>query len=184
MFLPVFPLPVFLLPNGVTRLRIFEPRYLKMVSIACQEQGFVLCVYDANSEHNVPAWGTWVDIIDFYQEGEILHIDIKAKNLVNLYNVTFDDDNLRFANCELIEHWPKQNNQQHHTQLAEKLKSIYQEYPEQAALYKQPEFTNPNWVCSRFLEMLPLSFENKQLFAKEDSFQHADEFLQTMILGK
>ncbi len=30
--LPIFPLPVFLLPKGVTRLRIFEERYLKMVA--------------------------------------------------------------------------------------------------------------------------------------------------------
>jgi len=39
--LPIFPLPVFLLPGGVTKLRIFEPRYLKMVSTASSGQGFV-----------------------------------------------------------------------------------------------------------------------------------------------
>ena len=32
--LPLFPLSIFLLPGGITRLRIFEPRYLKMVAIA------------------------------------------------------------------------------------------------------------------------------------------------------
>jgi Lon protease-like protein len=184
MNLPVFPLPIFLLPDGVTRLRIFEPRYLKMVSIACQQNGFVLCVFDHNAELNVPAWGAWVDIINFSQEGELLNIDIKAKSLVSIENVTMDDDQLRFADCTEIPHWPQQDLLPHHTLLAEKLMHVYEEYPDQAALYPEPKFDDINWVCARFLEILPLSFEKKQLFTKENSFANAEDFLNVIILGQ
>lgn len=184
MNLPVFPLPIFLLPNGVTRLRIFEPRYLKMVSIACQQNGFALCVYDHKAELNTPPWGAWVDIINFSQEGELLHIDIKAKSLVSLENITMDEDQLRFADCFESPHWPTQHKQPHHAQLATKLQHVFEEYPDQGALYPEPNFDDINWVCARFLEILPLSFEKKQLFTKADSFTKADDFLKTIILGQ
>lgn len=184
MNLPVFPLPIFLLPDGVTRLRIFEPRYLKMVSIACQQNGFVLCLYDHQAELNVPKLGAWVDIINFYQEGELLHIDIKAKSLVTIQNVTMDQDNLRFADCSEVPHWPQQSEQQHHSVLAAKLHHVFEEFPEQGSLYPEPKFDDINWVCARFLEILPLSFEKKQLFTNADSFTQADDFLKTIILGQ
>jgi hypothetical protein len=182
MHLPVFPLPIFLLPDGVTRLRIFEPRYIKLVSIACKGQGFALCIFDPKSEYNVPKIGVWVEIINFSQEGELLHIDIKGKSLIELNNVIMDEEKLRFADCCEIPHWPQQALQPIHNQLAEKLKRVYYDYPAQGELYPDPNFDNPNWVCSRFLEILPLSFEKRQLFIDTNSFPYAEEFLQTMLL--
>ena len=184
MHLPVFPLPVFLLPNGITRLRIFEPRYLKLVSIACQGQGFALCLFDHNEALNVPRLGVWVEIIDFYEEGELLYIDIKAKSVISLHNVTMDSEKLRFADCKIAPHWEAKTLQQHHIKLADQLKKIYAEYPEQGELYAQPDYQDPNWLCARFLEILPLSFEKKMLFIEPDSYEKADVFLQEFILGK
>ena len=183
MHLPVFPLPVFLLPDGVTRLRIFEPRYLKLVSIASKGQGFVLSVYSHEHPLNVPNWGSWVEITDFSSDKELLHIDIRCRGLVSLSDVSMDEDKLRFANCVEIAHWPKDQYFNNTFPLAEKLKRIYQQYPEQASLYPEPQYENANWVYSRFLEMLPLSFENKMLFLKPDSMLDAEDFLQTLILG-
>ena len=40
----IFPLPVFILPEGATKLRIFEQRYLDMVKEAAKDNtGFVVC---------------------------------------------------------------------------------------------------------------------------------------------
>ena len=121
MQLPVFPLPVFLLPGGVTRLRIFEPRYKKLVSIATRDQGFALTVYKPDTEFEVSEWAAWVDIIDFYEEDGMLHIDVKAKSLVSLSEVHFDEDNLRFAQCQPINHWPEASSSESHIALAQSL---------------------------------------------------------------
>ena len=63
MILPVFTLPIFLLPDGHTRIRVFEPRYLKLVRIASQNHGFV--IYNSD-KHNEDV-GSLVDIINFEQ---------------------------------------------------------------------------------------------------------------------
>ena len=63
--LPIFPLSVFLLPEGMTKLRIFEPRYLKMVSIASKGQGFVIWAKGDNKSISDSPWGSWVEIINF-----------------------------------------------------------------------------------------------------------------------
>ena len=183
MQLPVFPLPVFLLPGGVTRLRIFEPRYKKLVSIATREQGFALTVYKPDAEFEVSEWAAWVDIIDFYDEDGMLHIDVKARSLVSLKQVRFDDDNLRFAHCEPINHRPKASSSESHIALADKLEEIFSLNLDIESLYSNPQFQDPNWVCARYLELLPLSMEQKEMFLEPYSFDKAQNFLHTIMLG-
>ena len=63
--LPIFPLPVFILPGGIIRLRIFEPRYLKMIKIATQGEGFVIWLNPQTSEKPMIKWGSWVEVVKF-----------------------------------------------------------------------------------------------------------------------
>lgn len=86
--LPIFPLPVFLLPNGITRLRIFEPRYLKLVKIASTEQGFIILLQSEKPETTDITWGSWVEIINFDSgEDGVLEIDVKCKSLVKILSI-------------------------------------------------------------------------------------------------
>ena len=183
MQLPVFPLPVFLLPEGVTRLRIFEPRYKKLVSIATRESGFALTVYKPDAEFEVSQWAAWVDIIDFFDDGGMLHIDVRTKSLVKMSGLNYDEDNLRFAHCEPISHWPQMPANDYHTALADKLEEIFSLNSDIKNLYTQPQFDNPNWVCARYLELLPLSMEQKEVFVDPYSFDKAQNFLHTIMLG-
>ncbi|TMO56385.1 LON peptidase substrate-binding domain-containing protein [Pseudoalteromonas phenolica] len=183
MQLPVFPLPVFLLPEGVTRLRIFEPRYKKLVSIATKEDGFALTIYKPDAEFEVSEWAAWVNIVDFFEEEGMLHIDVQAKSLVKLSNVYFDEDNLRFAKCEPKEHWAQASSSENHIALADKLEEIFSLHPDIKNLYPAPQFDNPNWVCARYLELLPLSMEQKEVFVDQYSFDKAQNFLHTIMLG-
>ena len=70
--LPIFPLPVFLLPNGITRLRIFEPKYLKMIKIATKGQGFVITPNYKETNSSDVIWGSQVEVINFDQGESIL----------------------------------------------------------------------------------------------------------------
>jgi Lon protease-like protein len=108
--LPIFPLPVFLLPNGITRLRIFEPRDLKMVKIATKEQGFVITPNYNDTNNSNFVWGTWVEIINFHQgDNGILEIDVKSNYLVEISSLDKEKDNLLFGDISIIEHWCHKN---------------------------------------------------------------------------
>ena len=61
MQLGVFPLPIILFPNGITRLRIFEPRYVRLVKQAAAGDGFALSVYMPNTEFNSSKIAAWVE---------------------------------------------------------------------------------------------------------------------------
>ena len=48
---PLFPLSAHLLPEGRMALRIFEPRYVRMVKQACAaNSGFVMCMLNASGD--------------------------------------------------------------------------------------------------------------------------------------
>ena len=69
MRLPLFPLNVYLLPGGILPLRLFEPRYLRMLSLS-QAHGFGLCLLGTRREDGqmpLLALGTRVEVTDFNQ---------------------------------------------------------------------------------------------------------------------
>lgn len=108
LYLPVFPLPVFLLPEGITRLRIFEPRYLKMIRVATQGQGFIIWLNGKEEQSSTNMWGSLVEIINFDQgEDGVLEVDVMCKSLVTLHSIDTDDDNLHYSAVTYLEHWPK-----------------------------------------------------------------------------
>jgi Lon protease-like protein len=188
--LPVFPLPVFLLPNGITRLRIFEQRYLKMIQIASVNNGFVIVSKNINIENKsedlveAEVWGSWVDIINFDTgEDGVLEIDVKCKNLVHLSSLTKDDDNLHFSDIEICPHWDESTIENETNPLFQSLLSLFEQTPLLQALYKNETTANTQWVIARWLEILPISFEVKELFSKPDSYSTAQEFVQSIVVA-
>ena len=96
--LPVFELSVFILPEGKMRLRIFETKYLKMLSMISSHQMFVIQLTSkpAGAEHN--NWGSLVKIKDFNQgEDGVLEIEVHCCALVQLADITLDKNNLVFG---------------------------------------------------------------------------------------
>ena len=68
--LAVFPLPIFLLPGGRQRLRIFEQKYLTMVAHAAKGDGFIIATQDNTKSESLSTWGTKVSIVDFNMSDE------------------------------------------------------------------------------------------------------------------
>ena len=108
--LPIFPLPIFILPQGITRLRIFEARYLKMVSLAMKNQGFVILSNDKDDKSNASHVGSWVEIINFEQSDDgILLIDVHCKCLVDIQSISQDSMKLHHGDVAPIAHWSEVN---------------------------------------------------------------------------
>jgi uncharacterized protein len=181
--LPIFPLPVFLLPQGLTRLRIFEPRYLKMVALAMKNHGFVILADDRRSRINKVTTGSWVEIINFDQsEGGLLLIDVRCKCLVDIKSMIQDKDNLHHGDVMTKAHWPETGLDKITDKLAKSLSKLFQENAELNTLYPMTDFEQGNWVVARWLELLPVQLEEKNLFIEQDSFVKAERFLQSILL--
>jgi len=200
--LPIFPLPVYLLPEGITRLRIFEPRYLKMVSLASKEQGFVIYLTQNSTENTVKqtsdkVWGSWVDIINFGQGSDgILEIDVKCKSLFELHSFKQDKNKLNYANTSLLEHWATSRFNTSTKQFSTKKTSTKQLLPTRLStslvnvinnsdilseLYPKIPTNNTIWLIARWLEILPIEQLAKHLFIEQYSFQQAQEFVETIL---
>lgn len=183
----IFPLPIFILPEGYTRLRIFEPRYIDMVKTALKENtGFVLCTYEHDTPLNISPQGCLVKIIDFDKDDQgVLLIDVYANESLHINEVFMDKNELRHGYTETCKspYWYTQTNQDitEHLALQEALKNVFRSNPELSQLYKETKFDNLSWVAARWLELLPISITKKQQLAFETNFEKLLSFLHTVI---
>lgn len=185
--MPVFPLPIFLLPGGRTRLRIFEPRYVRMVKETVGANGFVLSYLQKEKEFASSDWGAWVSIIDFETLPDgMLGITVEAKQLVYLKDFYYQEDRLLNATVTPKPHW--QQSQVSEDAEFEQIKRTYNELLEQQAqlaeLYPEPKLDEPQWLVARWLEVLPLNSEIRHKLTQSDSFEFAIDTIETIILGK
>lgn len=189
MQLALFPLPVFLLPGGVTRLRIFEQRYIRLVQESAGDVGFVLASPYISFEPNVEEnnWGAWVKIIDFETGDDgLLLIDIKCEEMVKIHSMSIENDGLKRGSVSTFSHWSDEilnlSSGKVNQQLTKQLQTLYRENPALAALYPRPNFDSLTWVCQRWLEILPLKPDEQNLFVQPDSFAKGYEFLQSVVI--
>ncbi|NTS76481.1 LON peptidase substrate-binding domain-containing protein [Catenovulum sp. SM1970] len=184
MQLAIFPLPIFLLPNGVTRLRIFEQRYIRMVKEAVQGDGFALSLYQEDNEFGTSGWATWVKIIDFETLPDgLLSIDIQGQSMMKIDEVWYEEDKLRRGNLSLIPHWSPEVHSEDTLDICDELKRVFEHNPQYSELYREPHFESATWVCQRWLEILPIENQEKAQFIQPNSFNQAKHFLNNIILG-
>ena len=65
--------------------------------------------------------------------------------------------------------------------LARRLGELFEEHPDFAAYYPQPEWANACWVAQRWLEVLPISGEQKLQLLESDDCSDALRFLMTVV---
>ncbi len=164
MQLPLFPLPVFLLPGGKTKLRIFEPRYLRMVSETLKSgSGFGLCGKEKGMDDALYPIGTRVEIYDFENLScNLLCISILGKDRFEINSFQTDDDGLYIGDVDPIQNWPKQPVTSENRGVADALIIAMDHHPIFSQLNQPHQLNDLVWVCLRWLEILPLPIEQKQ----------------------
>ena len=183
--LPIFPLPIFILPQGVTRLRIFEARYLKMVSVAMRNQGFVIFSIDNSNEIKAMKVGSWVEVINFDQGDDgILLIDVRCKCLVDIQTITQDKVNLHHGDITPKEHWSDIGLDETTGELSASLSKLFSENIALDQLYQKQYFSQGDWVVARWMELIPLKLTEKKLFTNQNSFSQAKQLLQRIIFNR
>lgn len=185
--LPLFPLGIFLLPSGITRLKVFEPRYLRLVRIAMKEHGFVIFPHtlDANnlqSNNTELLWGSWVDIINFDQGDDgVLEIDVQCKFLVRISTLAREADALHFADAQVINHWSERVSSQKNATLSRSLMRLFENNKILNEIYADKQTNDRYWVIARWLELLPVNLTIKYQFVLDNNFAQAEGFVASII---
>lgn len=176
--LPLFPLPMCLMPDGLAELRIFEPRYQRLVKEATQNGiGFGVSPYDAQS-HQLFDVGCTAQIVDFKRrEDGLLGIIIKGQQRFRLVSFSVEADGLKRGNVELLPHWPEHpvhTSDEHH--LAELLTPLLS-----GAYRDSPKPQSLTWICERWLEILPINLQTKQQLMCQNDAHMTQQLLQQLL---
>jgi Lon protease-like protein len=155
-----------LFPGGPLPLRIFESRYIDMVSERMKSEGpfGVLLIRDGHEagQASTYAVGTLAKVTDFYQGSDgLLGITAKGGQRFRLISSERQNDGLNVGEIELIEA---------ETSIA--LPSEFEFLPKMLAnvldelgrLYEGQDnrYDDAVWVSYRFLEILPIDLAQKQ----------------------
>ncbi len=165
--LPLFPLNTVLFPGGPLRLRIFEPRYLDMVSRCMRENtnfGVALITEgrEAGGTARTTTMGTTARIVDFERlDDGLLGITARGEHRFNILGVKTQSDGLNLADIELVPDEPAMEVPEDLAILAELLK---QAFVQVGTAYgdEPPHYENASWVGMRLAEILPLPMPEKQ----------------------
>jgi len=166
--LPLFPLNAVLFPGGPLSLRIFEPRYLDLVSRCLREgTGFGVVRLDAGPEAGGPAdfseTGTEARIVDFTRlDDGLLGITCLGQQRFRVVEAWRQADGLNIGRVEDLPPDPAVTVPEEFAFMEEILQRILPELGETYAAVPRC-FGDAAWVGNRLSEMLPLETLDKQL---------------------
>ena len=164
--LPLFPLNAVLFPGGPLPLKIFEPRYLDMVSRCLREQsGFAVVMIteglETASATSFAATGTEAGIVDFDSlEGGLLGISCIGRERVRVLEAWREDDGLNRGRVLAIAADPVLAVPPAQAWLIDVVRKVL---PDAGDSYRHVEVRDDAaWVGNRLAELLPLSLSDKQ----------------------
>ncbi len=170
----LFPLSQVVLPRGRMKLRVFEPRYIRLVREACAgERPFASALLNpyVAPPHPDRIFGlaTLVRVTDFTQlDDGLLGITIEGQQRVELIQRWQEPDGLHVATCSPLPDWEDPIFLPAHQQLSEELITVFAKNPQLQALYPTPQWQNPCWLAQRWIEVLTMQPQLKnQLMAAD-----------------
>ena len=182
--IPLFPLNTVLFPGGRLPLRIFEPRYLSMVSDCMRDQSpfGVVLIQDGN-EAGLPASfhavGTTCGIVDFDQlEDGTLGITGIGDRRFSVVSHGVEADNLIVARVQYLDE-PDSSAEIESSAIetvSEFLRKILQR--EDLAEYReslQEDWENSDWVSFQTAELFPMSPQSRQFILEMDVDERMQE---------
>lgn len=184
--IPLFPLHAVLFPGGVMSLRIFEPRYLDMISSCMKsERPFgvvqILEGTEAGSAARTYDVGTLVSIDYFHTRSDgLLGITVRGSECFRITNRIVQPNQLILATVELLPREASVLLPARFQPLAEMLSRIIQHLG-QPYLKLVPHFYDAGWVSARLSEILPISLQQKQYFLHlSDPLQRLEELAEVL----
>lgn len=166
MKVPLFPLRTVLFPGGPLPLRIFESRYVDMIS-HCMKNDVsfgVLLIREGQEAGAATTYevGTLAKIIDWYQGSDgLLGVTAAGEQRFRLLSSHRQADGLNVGEIEVIPAEPDMPLPDEYAVLKKILQSVLDDL---GLLYEALErrYDDAVWVTYRLVEVLPIDLEQKQ----------------------
>ena len=165
---PMFPLEIAMLPGEELPLRIFEPRYLRMVSdCLANQRPFGVCLIRSGREVGSIAEpfgiGTLAHIVDWEQRQDgLLGITARGDRRFSIGQTEADAQQLLHADVTLLEPDAATPLAPEFRPLAELLQRIHDQLGSTGLAKPEPMRDDAGWVGCRLAELLPLPLRDKQ----------------------
>lgn len=183
--LPLFPLGTVLFPGGPLPLRVFEPRYLDMISRCLkQDSEFGVVLIRSGSETGdaqLADIGTMARVADWYQGSDgILGITALGTRRFRLEGLSRQDDGLYLGEVELLAEPPPVPLPAEYGPMATLLESVIEDL---GKLYQLVDrgYQDAGWVGARFAEILPMPAGDKQHCLELDDPLERLRFLRPLL---
>lgn len=164
---PLFPLNTVLFPGGVLPLRIFEPRYLDMVSDCLKSDkgiGVVLIKDGAETGQAAETYdtGTLSSISYWHKRADgILGVTLKGTQRFKILSTTVQKNQLVLAEVELLPELASTELPAGYEHLVLLLQQIISQL-EPPFTTMEKKYDCAEWVGARLVELLPLQLQDKQ----------------------
>jgi uncharacterized protein len=185
---PLFPLNTVLFPEGLLPLRIFETRYLDLVSESLRTQSvFGICLIAKGSEVGEPAQcreiGTFAHIIDWDKGSDgLLGITVQGGKRFRVLTTRVRKNKLMECDVEIIDDNEDEELPVEYQVLSDLLRQIADKF-KLAYLSEHEKYLDANWVGCRLAELLPFDLDEKQMLLELDDPLQRLENIQTMLHG-
>lgn len=183
--IPLFPLNTVLFPGGPLPLRIFETRYLDMLSRCLKrEQGFGVCLIEQGSETG-PARtytvGTLAHIRDWSSGADgLLNILALGGQRFRVTCVRTQHDGLNIGEVEWLPEEAALPLPDEAKPLAELLRQILAQMQARYAAVT-PAYADASWVGYRLAEMLPLPMAQRQYLLEISDARMRLDIIGTLV---
>ena len=163
---PIFPLKSIVLPGGVFPLRIFERRYLDMVTKCIKEDtGFCIALVQKEDRNKyidqVYEIMSYVEITDWNKlEDGILGISVEGKSLAKVKKCELNKDNLLIGQVDIVKPEKEFMVPQKYQLLSKFYRKIYPGIKDYID-FKRERYADASWVGYRLTECLPLDLQTK-----------------------
>ncbi|MBT8103310.1 MAG: LON peptidase substrate-binding domain-containing protein [Gammaproteobacteria bacterium] len=172
MEIPLFPLRTVLFPGGPLPLRIFESRYIDMISRCMKDESPFGVVLIREGQEDGPATtyevGTLATITDWYQGSDgLLGVTAAGAQRFRLLSGRQQADGLNIGKVEVIEPEPAITLPAEYASLEKILEGVLDDL---GRLYESLDrsFDDAVWVSYRLVEILPIQLEQKQEFLESN----------------
>ena len=185
--IPLFPLHSVLFPSGTLPLRVFEPRYLDMISKCMKnEEGFGICLIREGSEVGKAARtydiGTLSEISYFQLQSDgVLGITAAGRQRFKILSTLVQPDQLTIAEVQFIPNEAEQPVPPAYSRAVDILRKLLDQlgYP---FVKMEKKYHDASWVSCRLAEFLPLRLEVKQQFLQlNDPIERLDRLWEIII---
>ncbi|MBA3731009.1 MAG: LON peptidase substrate-binding domain-containing protein [Gammaproteobacteria bacterium] len=186
--LPLFPLNTVIFPGGLLPLRIFEPRYLDMVSACLRtDTGFGVCLlksgWATDRSARIHPVGTLCKIVDWTKLPDgLLGVTAQGTQRIRVVSSQVRSDHLMIGEVEPLPAEAELPLPMEFIELSALLRQIIDEigppYSDTPARYDQCA-----WVAGRLSELLPLQMAVKQRLLEADDVRGRLALLRTELAG-